>query len=73
MYIDEELEIKEDPIQDAISIGTYETDNLQNVMIEYSDSKFQQILYSARPSCNHKIQAQWSGIKCLVCGGWYCA
>lgn len=73
MYIDEELEIKEDPVQDAISIGTYETDNLQNVMIEYSGSKFQQILYNAKPSCNHKIQAQWSGIKCLICGGWYCA
>lgn len=73
MYIDEELEIKEDPVQDAISVGTYETDSLQNVMIEYSGSKFQQILYNASPSCNHKIQAQWSGIKCLVCGGWYCA
>lgn len=30
-------------------------------------------LYSADPNCNHEIEAQWSGIKCIHCRGWYCA
>lgn len=30
-------------------------------------------LYSADPNCEHEIEAQWSGIKCIHCRGWYCA
>lgn len=31
------------------------------------------VLYSADPNCDHEIEPQWSGIKCIHCNGWYCA
>lgn len=39
----------------------------------YPNSDEEHILYCADPNCDHEIQAQWSGIKCIKCGGWYCA
>lgn len=29
-------------------------------------------LYNADPNCNHKVIALWSGVKCKLCGGWFC-
>ena len=29
-------------------------------------------LYDADPDCIHDIIPQWSGVKCIKCGGWYC-
>lgn len=29
-------------------------------------------LYDADPNCQHEIVAQWSGIKCIKCNGWFC-
>lgn len=31
-----------------------------------------QELWDADPKCEHDVQAQWSGIKCVKCGGWFC-
>jgi hypothetical protein len=30
-------------------------------------------LYNAKRTCNHVIELQWSGYKCINCDGWYCA
>lgn len=30
-------------------------------------------LYNADPNCTHRVEAQWSGVKCVKCNGWYCA
>jgi len=32
----------------------------------------EQKLYDADPNCKHNIVAQWSGIRCSNCGGWFC-
>lgn len=72
-YIEEDIPIEEAVEEDATTVGGYVTDELQTIYVEYDKSKFIQVLYSGRPSCKHKIQAQWSGIKCTKCGGWYCA
>ncbi len=29
-------------------------------------------LVGADPKCDHDIRAQWSGVKCVKCGGVYC-
>lgn len=29
-------------------------------------------LYDANPNCEHEVVAQWSGVKCSKCSGWYC-
>lgn len=31
------------------------------------------VLYGADANCYHQVEAQWSGVKCVKCGGWYCA
>lgn len=77
-YIDEEVPIEEDPCCPAVTIECENTsDELQTVTVKYEkDTKHQgqtQLLYHAKPSCKHMVQAQWSGIKCIKCGGWYCA
>ena len=72
-YITENIPIEADPIEGAHTIGDYENDELQTVTVEYDNGVGTQILYHARPSCKHKIQAQWSGIKCILCNGWYCS
>lgn len=78
IYIDEDIPVEEDPCYPAITIETENTsDELQTVTVRYVEgTKYPgdtQILYHAKPSCKHMIQAQWSGIKCVKCGGWYCA
>ena len=30
-------------------------------------------LINAEENCDHHIEAQWSGVKCSLCDGWYCA
>jgi hypothetical protein len=30
-------------------------------------------LYDADPNCEHEVVAQWSGVKCSKCSGWYCS
>lgn len=72
-YITGEIPIESGLIRNANTVGEYNSDELQTVKIEYADVLSEQILYNAKPSCKHKIQAQWSGIKCIVCNGWYCA
>ena len=74
-YIEDNVEIEEASIQDATTIGTYANDDLQTIEFKYDkpNSVYAGTLFNARPSCHHKIQAQWSGIKCIACGGWYCA
>lgn len=72
-YIEENIPIEPDPTEDAYTVGEYDNDELQTIEVEYTNGFSKQILYNARPSCKHKIQAQWSGIKCIVCNGWYCA
>jgi len=72
-YITENLPIEEAQCEDAVTIGKYESDELQTIKVRYCNSSCEQVLYHARPSCAHRIQAQWSGIKCVVCQGWYCA
>lgn len=74
-YITDEIEMPNEPTWNATSIGEYSTDNKQIVTVVYDDgySCMEHILYDAKPSCKHKIQPQWSGIKCIKCGGWYCA
>lgn len=72
-YITENIPIEESSCEDAITVGEYVNDDLQTIKIRYSDSSYEQTLYNAKPSCKHKIQAQWSGIKCVLCCGWYCA
>lgn len=57
----------------ATTIGVYNTDNPQTVEIKYDNTGLEAVLYSARPSCKHKIQGQLSGgVKCVNCGGWFC-
>ena len=57
----------------ATTIGVYNTDKPQTVEIVYDGIETRYVLYDARPSCKHKIQAQLSGgIKCANCGGWFC-
>ena len=57
----------------ATTIGDYDTDNLQTVKIKYDDTGIEDVLWNARPSCKHQIQAQVSGgVKCVNCGGWFC-
>lgn len=29
-------------------------------------------LYGAAPDCTHEVVAQWSGVKCRLCPGWFC-
>lgn len=29
-------------------------------------------LWMADPGCEHDVQGQWSGVKCVKCGGWFC-
>lgn len=72
-YIEEEIPIELDPIEDIYTVGEYDNGELQTIEVKYINGFSKQILYNARPSCRHKIQAQWSGIKCIVCNGWYCA
>ena len=57
----------------ATTVGIYDTDKPQTVQIKYDGTGLMCTLYSARPSCEHKIQSQLSGgIKCVNCGGWFC-
>jgi hypothetical protein len=57
----------------ATTIGTYDTDKPQTIKIKYDNTGMEDILWDARPSCKHKIQAQLSGgVKCVNCGGWFC-
>lgn len=72
-YITENIPIEESPCEDAVTVGEYSNNEPQTIKIMYKDSSYEQVLYKGVPSCNHKIQAQWSGIKCKLCGGWYCA
>lgn len=71
-YINEEIPIEDDPVEEAYTVGDYTSDILQTIKVRYVNSSYEQILFMARPSCKHKIQPQWSGIKCVVCNGWYC-
>lgn len=75
-YINEEILIENDIIREAETIGTYENTHVkQAILIKYSKhpTTSYQRLYNASPNCDHLIQAQFSGIKCIKCGGWYCA
>lgn len=72
-YIEEDMPIEPNPIEDAYTVGDYKNDELQIIEVKYVNGFSKQILYNARPSCRHKIQAQWSGVKCIACNGWYCA
>ena len=72
-YLAEEILIEPDPVRDAYTIGEYTNDDMQTIEVEYADGFGKQVLYGAKPSCKHKIQAQWSGIKCTICSGWYCS
>lgn len=36
---------------------------IESGLIRNANTVGEQILYNAKPSCKHKIQAQWSGIK----------
>ena len=74
-YITENLEIPKEPTKNVTTLGEYPTDKRQSIIFTYDDDLccIEQILYDAIPSCKHQIQAQWSGIKCVRCGGWYCA
>ena len=57
----------------AHTIGIYNTDKPQTIKIKYDNTGIEDILWDARPSCQHKIQAQLSGgVKCVNCGGWFC-
>lgn len=57
----------------ATTIGFYNTNRPQTVKIKYDDTGIEDVLWSARPNCKHKIQTQPSGgIKCINCGGWFC-
>lgn len=38
-----------------------------------SDHPDHHVLYAADPECKHRVEAQWSGVKCVKCNGWYCA
>lgn len=29
-------------------------------------------LYDQDPECDHDIETQWSGYKCVKCLGWFC-
>jgi hypothetical protein len=61
------------PFNMATTIGTYDTDELQTIEIKYDCMGIEAVLWKARPSCRHKVQAQPSGgIKCVKCGGWFC-
>lgn len=61
------------PFKTATTIGEYDTDKSQTVKVKYDNSGLEYVLWSARPSCKHKIQAQLSGgVKCINCGGWFC-
>ncbi len=73
MGLDEDITIEDEPAIDAVTVGDYYTDNVQTIEVQCCNRFGRQILYNARPSCKHKVQAQWSGIKCIVCNGWYCA
>ncbi len=41
--------------------------------IRYQESLNKIELYNADPTCQHHVEAQWSGVKCSKCPGWYCA
>jgi len=36
------------------------------------DPPYDGILYDADPDCKHKVEPQWSGVKCSKCNGWFC-
>ena len=38
---------------------------------EFYDYKAER-LYNADPNCKHNVDAQWSGVKCTKCSGWFC-
>lgn len=57
----------------ATTIGDYDTDKPQTIKIKYNNTEIEDVLWDARPSCKHQIQAQPSGgVKCINCGGWFC-
>ena len=65
--------IEEKKYSIATTIGVYSTDKLQTIQIKYDDTEIEDVLWDARPSCKHKIQAQLSGgVKCVNCDGWFC-
>ena len=73
-YIDEEMPIIESTrISKAKTIRIIEGSSKSCTLCIRYDSGIEGVLYRADPECNHEIQAQWSGIKCIKCGGWYCA
>lgn len=72
-YIEEELPIETEPLRKAHTLGNYSNNERQQIFFEYEGFWGRHILYNARPSCEHEIQAQLSGgIRCIKCGGWYC-
>jgi ribosomal protein L40E len=40
----------------------------QRVLKNYPAEK----LYAADPNCKHEVVAEWSGVKCRKCPGWFC-
>lgn len=66
------LHFDDDVIRDAETVEVY--NELRNdILVRYVDypSAPLQNLANAKPSCKHKIQAQFAGIRCLKCGGWW--
>lgn len=41
---------------------------LEPVIADYDESK----LFHADPKCGHEVVAQWSGVACRKCSGWFC-
>ena len=63
--------IPEEPIEKAHTVGKYNTDKSQSIIIQYENSSTTDELWQATPSCKHEIQAQRAGgVRCRKCGGW---
>lgn len=74
-YIDDEIIIPEEPIIKVKQIRIINKgEKFGTIVFQYPITKTEQVLYRADTNCEHEIQSQISGgIKCVKCGGWYCA
>jgi hypothetical protein len=45
----------------------------ETIYVKNKNGQNEIFLYDADPYCMHKLDPyQYSGIKCLLCGGWFC-
>lgn len=50
----------------------FEAQRAEARRLEAVQSELAEQLYDADPNCKHEVVAQWSGVKCKHCPGWFC-